>query len=579
VVAHNRNLDTTKREKRNITPVPEWVFIAIPFVLTSILWFGATQVLYSADDYQYLHHFAPMKSLADFFKQFHTTDPNSNYWRPLPSGLAVIDFLLWGWNGIGFHVTNFILHLICTVLVYFTARRIFNLSAVLSSFVMLIFGCAASHESNLLWAAGRTDVLATIFILATLLAEYSYRQRMNIIFKAAGVLFFFLAMVSKELGIFVIPLIFILFDLRSSSLLIEKIKRSFLQLLPYFISLILILLYRSQFVTGSITADIAFSSHSLKTFVLNSIYTIGYTILPIDFETATSLLNNYKLPILITTLLAAAIILFTFWKLSERHGYREYLIAILFIIISGFFTLQSFERWRAYLPSVGIFILAAILSRDIFFQLRNNSSKALWSAALFLFFGFHIVRTVEAENNWREASYELARIKDELKIPLGRHTERPVKVLLITRPAKLGSAPLLQLALTDVLNQAELERIHDPSLVTGGKPDAGIDGETAVMVYATEDNPHFNGLSVEKINDSTYRISAQQNSGIRLIPSITKEHAARRDQQYTIGDTLQSSFMRMILEKTESITAQQIKVEILDRSYLSIYYDGRTFKE
>lgn len=578
MVAPQLILLTETKDIRNIKHQSEWLFIAIPLVLTAIVWFGATQVLYSSDDYQYLHHFAAMRSLADFFKQFYTTDPNSNYWRPIPSGLAVIDFLNWGWNGMGFHVTNFVLHLICTVLVYFTARKIFHLSTILSSVVMLLFGCAASHESNLLWAAGRTDMLATIFILATLLAENTFRTRKKIIWKAAGLFFFMLAMLSKEIGIFVIPLIILLFDFQTNDKFSEKAKRSFFQILPYIITLSLTLLYRSQFVSGSLSQDIAFSAHSVSSFIMNPIYAIGYTITPIDFAIAAILLNNYKLPLLILSIVLFLFGVFVIWKLANNYGYRRYIIPLLFIVITGFFTLQSFERWRIYLPSVGLFVLAIITARDIFFLLKNKWSKGLWAASLFLIFGFHIARSVEAENNWRFASQDLLRLKEDLKREFAMHPERPFKILFLTRPAKIGSAPLMQLAIDDFLSQAELERTNDPSLATGGKPFDNITGEIAVMLYTADDNPNFRGLSVEKINDSSYRVFAASESGVSLIPSITKEEfAAKRDQHYHDSDTLQSDVVRMILEKTRSISAQQIRIEIKDRSFLPMYYDGKKF--
>src|SRR5258706_14296221 len=190
----------------------------------------------------------------------------------------------------GFHVTNFIIHLICTVLVYFTAKNIFKLSPVLSLIAMLIFGIAASHESNILWAAGRTDSLATIFILAALLSEQQFRQRKKIIWKISALLFFLLGMLSKEIGIFFIPLIIVLFDFQSKEKFSANAKRAFFAILPYCILLAIIILYRSQFITSLPSQSDVIGIHSIKNVAMNVIYTIGYIILPIDFGSTNVLL-------------------------------------------------------------------------------------------------------------------------------------------------------------------------------------------------------------------------------------------------------------------------------------------------
>jgi len=246
---------------------------------------------------------------------------------------------------------------------------------------------------------------------------------------------------------------------------------------------------------------------------------------------------------------------------------------LFFAFVTGFFTLESFERWRVYLPSVGIFIFCVVIAYDIFFWLNKKYLKGLFAAALLLLFGFHTLRVVNAEQNWREASHELQKLKEEIKPILAAHPERPLKLLFLTKPAKLGGAPLMQLALTDFLSQAELERTNDASLVTGGKPYDGIEGEPAVSLYTTEENKNFSGLSVEKINDSSYRVSVTNDSQIKLIPAINKEEGiAKRDQEFKDGDTLRSDLFLLIFEKTEKVTAQRIRVEIIDRSYLPLYY-------
>src|SRR5207248_1471502 len=129
------------------------------------------------------------------------------YWRPLSDASVSLDFLLWGWNGGMFHLTNFLLHCIATCLVYFFARRIFSFTAIAACTLAIIFGVSAAHDANLLWIAARADILATIMMLIILLAvNKAERSGTKWIWLCISYTAFFLALCSKEVSAVAIAL-------------------------------------------------------------------------------------------------------------------------------------------------------------------------------------------------------------------------------------------------------------------------------------------------------------------------------------------------------------------------------------
>ena len=91
------------------------------------------------------------------------------YYRPLVTLSFALDHHLHGSNPGGYHLTNVALHLGCALLLYACLRRFGVREAV-----ALLVTCAWALEPRLAeaaaWISGRTDLLATFFVLGALLA-------------------------------------------------------------------------------------------------------------------------------------------------------------------------------------------------------------------------------------------------------------------------------------------------------------------------------------------------------------------------------------------------------------------------
>src|SRR5690606_3307598 len=89
------------------------------------------------------------------------------YYRPLTILSFAIDHALHGTNAAGFHLTNVMLHATNTVLLAVLLARA-GMAPVKSALAALLWALVPRLTEAVAWISGRTDVLATTFVLAAL---------------------------------------------------------------------------------------------------------------------------------------------------------------------------------------------------------------------------------------------------------------------------------------------------------------------------------------------------------------------------------------------------------------------------
>jgi tetratricopeptide (TPR) repeat protein len=151
-------------------------------------------------------------SLGDIFERdfFERSDDSVKYgyYRPLVTVSYLVDRSLYGLEPRSFHLTNLALHYGCTLLVYGLGVVAFALPQAAALGGALLFAVHPVHTESVAWISGRTDVLATAFMLAALLlhvvAQQAHRRR--VVWRALSLAAFFMALLSKELA-FAAPLL------------------------------------------------------------------------------------------------------------------------------------------------------------------------------------------------------------------------------------------------------------------------------------------------------------------------------------------------------------------------------------
>jgi protein O-mannosyl-transferase len=131
-------------------------------------------------------------------------------WNPLVWLSFMFDYQLYGLNAGGYHVTNLILHILSTLLLFWLFHRMTG-AIWKSAFVAALFALHPLHVESVAWVAERKDVLSAFFWMLTLCLYVYYTER-PAIRRYLPVLFcFVLALLSKPMVV-TLPLILILLD-------------------------------------------------------------------------------------------------------------------------------------------------------------------------------------------------------------------------------------------------------------------------------------------------------------------------------------------------------------------------------
>src|SRR3989442_9206471 len=105
---------------------------------------------------------------------------HQGHYIPLTWMTLGLDYLVWGMNPLGYHLTSLLLHAANAVVFFFVVRRILALSlpspserdhalAVSAGFAALAFAIHPLRVESVAWATERRDVLSRLFYLSAIL--------------------------------------------------------------------------------------------------------------------------------------------------------------------------------------------------------------------------------------------------------------------------------------------------------------------------------------------------------------------------------------------------------------------------
>jgi Tfp pilus assembly protein PilF len=139
------------------------------------------------------------------FTAFH--DGN---WMPFNWLSLMLDTTIFGSRPSGYHLTNVLIHLANTVLLFAFLARATGYE-LRSAFVAALFALHPLHVESVAWISERKDVLSTLFGLLSLLAYLSYASRGSHWSLAACFLCFVCSLLSKQ-TLVTLPFVFLLLD-------------------------------------------------------------------------------------------------------------------------------------------------------------------------------------------------------------------------------------------------------------------------------------------------------------------------------------------------------------------------------
>lgn len=528
-----------------------------------LVWAGVAGIGLNGDDYQYLHSLAPMRGILDALTPWVTHDANPHYFRPLANTTMVLDFVAFGWNGTPFHLTNLLLHMVTTILVYRVGRTVFTLSGGQSLASAMMFAILASHEYNLVVDTARADILVAIFSLATMLVLTQWLRSGKIRFLVLALVLYFCALASKESALFVLP-VFGWQIVRQRGRHVRSLTAS---LAPFALIAGIFFVYHEHFTMTSLTANDVVQSASLLGIAKNALFSLGYLVTPLEQMSALALIGRPM--VLLLFALGAALSGWVAIKSVDKSTRQKAMLPIFFTLLTGIPAWLVFERWRLYLPSVGAVVVITLIVSAM--MRRGGIARAVAISLTVAFVVLHIYRSIAATAEWQHSTALMSRMKQDMIHILDVQKDRPVHMMLVISPAKLGSAGVLILGAEALGQQAEAERIKDPGLAFGFVDTNAVKVDQSIEVYALDKANGFHGLSVASLGGALYRVAVPRASGIQLVPSGLGMGALRDNIRLSAGDTLGGIVIRKY-ERTESV--ETIEFSLRDTLSTPVVFDG-----
>ena len=139
---------------------------------------------------------------------FSTT--HADFWHPLTWLSLMFDYQLYGLNAGGYHLTNLILHILSTLLLFWLFHRMTH-EIWKSAFVAAFFALHPLHVESVAWVSERKDVLSAFFWMLTLCCYVYYTEKPLIKRYLLVLVSFVLALMSKPMVV-TLPVIMILLD-------------------------------------------------------------------------------------------------------------------------------------------------------------------------------------------------------------------------------------------------------------------------------------------------------------------------------------------------------------------------------
>ncbi|MCF8369384.1 MAG: tetratricopeptide repeat protein [Bacteroidales bacterium] len=363
-----------------------WIIIIVLLTLLVYIPTFQNDLLRTWDDNRYIldnHHIKDFEinKIPDLFTVYF-----DGHYHPLTLISLAIDFSIDGANPTVFHITSLILHILNALLVFwFVSVLLKPKNYLIPGITALLFGIATIHVESVAWASERKNVLFAFFFLLSIISYLKYLRSNKKLFYGLSLIVFGFALFSKVTAISLVAVLLILDFFENRNLVSKKV---IFEKIPFLLLTILfgILAMMAQKSTwGENLSQEYFPFYERAVFAAYAFFAYAIKlILPVNMsglypypQQAGSFVHIAGIAALV---LLAVIIYFLAKKAKDKHV----VFGLLFYSVNIFLLLKLFEfpagdylmadRY-AYIPSIGIFILAAYFL-DKFIQKKQNNKKA-----------------------------------------------------------------------------------------------------------------------------------------------------------------------------------------------------------
>jgi len=338
---------------------PYFWFIIISFLLFSPV-FTFSEYTYLDDHFLIVESFSHIDNWSDightFLEDVTHQGQGGSIYRPLLMISFIISAQISGVAPFGYHLIDILLH-IASCCLLFAALQILGFKRSSSFWGTLFFCIHPMVNQAVAWIPGRNDSLLAVFILSGFITYIKYFSSFSKKWYILHLLFFLLAMLTKESAI-VFPLLALLYSF--------SFKREKILSLTTVLFLagwgIIILNWQVMRIAAMIT-PVGDKLQAVISILANSkiiLFYLGKIFWPFDLAFA-PILDDVHITTGIISLGFIGVLLFC----SERKDWKMVFFSMVWFIlflIPTFFKMPKFCEHRIYIPSMGILFILLSLS-------------------------------------------------------------------------------------------------------------------------------------------------------------------------------------------------------------------------
>jgi len=138
------------------------------------------------------------------------TSTYANFWHPLTILSLMLDVRLFGMNPGALHLSNLLLHLVSTLVLFLALVRMTGVRGA-SAFVAALFAVHPLHVESVAWVAERKDVLSTVFWMLALWSYAGYARKPTAARYGLVLVLFALGLMAKPMLV-TLPFVLLLLD-------------------------------------------------------------------------------------------------------------------------------------------------------------------------------------------------------------------------------------------------------------------------------------------------------------------------------------------------------------------------------
>ena len=148
-------------------------------------------------------HLLPNVFKTGIYDYWAGSQPYDRMYRPLQMLSYYLDYNLWGLNPAGFRLSNILLHLFNSILVFYLLILLFN-NKLLAASSSLLFLVHPVHVSTVAYISSRADLLSAFFILACCILFLKFLDSKSLLIYFLSILAAALAFLSRENALLII---------------------------------------------------------------------------------------------------------------------------------------------------------------------------------------------------------------------------------------------------------------------------------------------------------------------------------------------------------------------------------------